>query len=112
MSRIVYAAALVLSAAILVSSAPPANAETYSILWNFKNAQLGEPLGRISVQGSLYGTCSGYQNGSQVGNGQGFELTKSNGSGNSISILKFDGTDGAIPNAGLAQDASGSLEKN
>ncbi len=60
MTRIAYAASLALSAAILVSPAPPANAQTYTVLFNFSNKSLGEPAGRIYVHGSLFGTGSGY----------------------------------------------------
>ncbi|HWY16461.1 MAG TPA: choice-of-anchor tandem repeat GloVer-containing protein [Rhizomicrobium sp.] len=105
MTRIAYAASLALSTAILVSSAPPANAATYSVLFNFSNKPLGEPAGRIYIHGSLFGTGSGYNGFS----GQVFELTKSNGTWNSKAILKFDNTDGAFPLAGLVPDAAGSL---
>jgi uncharacterized repeat protein (TIGR03803 family) len=110
-TRIAYAASLALSAAILVSTAPPANAETYSVLFSFHNQPISEPQGRIFIHGSLFGTgsgCPGLGYGC-YGDGQVFELTKSNGTWNSTAILKFDITNGGNPFGGLISDASGAL---
>ncbi len=109
MTRIAYAASLAFSAAILVSPAPPANAQTYSVVFNFSNKPLSEPEGRIYIHGSLFGTGSGYAAPHTYGNGQVFELTNSGGTWSSKAILKFDKTDGATPGAGLIPDASGAL---
>jgi uncharacterized repeat protein (TIGR03803 family) len=109
MTRIAYAASLLLSTAILVSSAPSANAQTYTVLFNFTNKPLSEPVGRIYIHGSLFGTGSADEYNNTYGDGQVFELTKSNGTWSSKAILKFDKTDGANPFAGLIPDASGAL---
>jgi hypothetical protein len=107
MTRISYAASLALSAAILASSALAAAAATEKVLWSFKSAALGEPLGRLLFHGpALFGTGSSADLG---GDGQVFRLIQSGGSWKETSPVKFGGTDGANPFAGLISDSLGTF---
>ena len=103
MKTMTLAAALALGAALSPALAFPATAGTEKVLFAFTNPDLAYPKGRVFVaDGSLYATGSGNLH----GYGEVIQLPQG---AKEKTLLKFDGTDGAIPYAGLIVDSSGAF---
>jgi len=81
---------------------------TETVLYVFNSTDGSQPSGLIfDTDGHLYGTTSG---GGAYGYGTVFELSPEAGGGWTEKVLhSFDGTDGAVPLAGLIFDPAGNL---